>query len=340
MVLVCGILFLLSYVFLQIANAGELDDIKKAIKEKGAKWTAGDTSVSNLPDNEKKLRAGTIISGEEAKGAKALSTVNLPTSWNWCAYNNGNYVTPIKDQGSCGSCWAFGSIAQLESVEEIYYAKPNQNIDLSEQYLVSCVKCTGCRGCGGCNGCDMVSAYNFLVNKGTTDEINDQYLATKSSCPKKVTITAKLSRWDPVLQDVGQLKAAVYNHPITVAFNVYNDFFSYTGGIYSHVSGALAGGHAVCIVGWDDSSSCFIVKNSWGTGWGEDSFGITHWDSSTPPNIINGGYFRIAYSQITNEVSFGRAAGNFALVGTSPAPPNTANPEKTVSFWGTIKNTY
>ena len=320
-VLICGILFLLSYVFLQIASAAELDDVKKAIKDKGAKWTAGDTSVSGLPDNEKKLRTGTVLSGEEAKGAKVLATATLPASWDWRAYG---MVTPIKDQGGCGSCWAFGSIAQLESVEEIYNNKPYSNMDLSEQYLVSCVKCTGCTNCGGCNGCDMYSAYNFLKNTGTTDEKSSPYRASNSSCPnpKKIKITAKLSQWGPVAQDADQLKAAVSLHPITVAFSVYNDFYYYTGGVYTHVSGALVGGHAVCIVGWDDSNSCFIVKNSWGTSWGLS------------------GYFNIAYTQVTNEVSFGRAAGNFALVSALPAPPITANSEKVVTFWGDIKSTY
>jgi len=327
-VLICGILFLLSYVFLQIANAAELDDIKKAIKDKGAKWTAGDTSVSGLPDNEKKLRTGTVLSGEAVKGAKVLATTTL-SSYDWRGYG---MVTSIKDQGSCGSCWAFGSIAQLESLKLM----AGVTLDLSEQYLVSCVKCTGCIGCGGCNGCDMVSAYNFLKNTGTTDEKSFPYTARNSLCPNpkktKIAITAKLSQWDSVTQSIDQLKAAVSSHPITVAFSVYNDFFSYMSGVYTHVSGALAGGHAVCIVGWKDindtygnvdpSSSYFIVKNSWGTGWGMS------------------GYFNIAYSQVTNDVSFGRAAGNFALVSASPAPPITANSEKVVTFWGNIKSTY
>lgn len=343
-VLICGILFLLSYVFLQIANAGELDDVKKAIKDKGAKWTAGDTSVSNLPDNEKKLRAGAIISGEGAKGAKALATATVPSSWDWRAYNGsalpkGNYVTPIKDQGSCGSCWAFGSIAQLESVEEIYNKTPyskKSTIDLSEQYLVSCVNCTPCPptvpNCGGCNGCYVTSAYDFLVSKGTTNENSYRYCACDSSCPtKNITITAKLSQWALVAQDIDQLKAAVYLHPITVGFYVYNDFFSYKSGVYEHITtgDTLVGGHVVCIVGWDDTApysngyGCFIVKNSWGTGWGES------------------GYFRIAYSQVTDPlVLFGRVAGNFALAGALPAPPITANLEKVVTLWGNIKSTY
>jgi hypothetical protein len=57
--------------------------------------------------------------------------------------------------------------------------------------------------------------------------------------------------------------------PVITAFDVYSDFFSYHGGVYSYVSGEKQGGHAVLIVGWNDLDSAFIVKNSWGTGWGE-----------------------------------------------------------------------
>jgi len=334
-VLVCGVLFLLSYVFLQIASAGELDDVKKAIEKKGANWTADDTSVSNLPNSEKKLRTGAILSDEAIKASpgKTLPVSGLPIRFDW---RTSGMVTSVKNQGSCGSCWAFGTIAQLESVIEIYNNRPNQNIDLSEQYLVSCVDCTpSCPSgitCGGCNGCYVPNSYNFLVNIGTTDENSDPYQAVNGTCPgSSPPIVAKLSRWDPVTQSADQLKAAVSLHPITVAFDVYNDFYYYKGGVYEHVTGNLVGGHAVCIVGWDDNppkykgkaqKPCFIVKNSWGTNWGE------------------GGFFKIAYTQVTNEVNFGRAAGNFALSGLLPAPPITANHAAAVTLWGSIKSSY
>ena len=69
--------------------------------------------------------------------------------------------------------------------------------------------------------------------------------------------------------------------------DVYTDFYSYIGGIYKYVTGKLEGGHAILIVGYDDASQYFIVKNSWGDGWGES------------------GYFRIAYSELSRPVYFG-----------------------------------
>lgn len=84
---------------------------------------------------------------------------------------------------------------------------------------------------------------------------------------------------------VAALKAAVYNRgPVNVGYMVYEDFSSYRSGVYEYTWGKAQGGHGVVIVGYDDTKQCFIVKNSWGTGWGEN------------------GYFRIAYSQVNNEV--------------------------------------
>jgi hypothetical protein len=76
--------------------------------------------------------------------------------------------------------------------------------------------------------------------------------------------------------------------------NVYDDFMYYSGGVYSHVSGKLDGGHAIEIVGYDDTNQCFIVKNSWGTGWGESGFFQINYDQVTDPNV-QFGYFTIAY---------------------------------------------
>ena len=104
---------------------------------------------------------------------------------------------------------------------------------------------------------------------------------------------AGIERWSFVRQTVDALKAAVYENPIAVGYNIYSDFLYYESGVYEYVFGRFVGGHAVLIVGWDDAEECFIVKNSWGENWGED------------------GYFRIAYSQVTNQVQFGLQAIDF-----------------------------
>jgi C1A family cysteine protease len=87
---------------------------------------------------------------------------------------------------------------------------------------------------------------------------------------------------------VNAIKNALNTHgPLVTTMDVYDDFFAYDGGVYSYASGPYAGGHAILIVGYDDPGEYFIVKNSWGIGWGE------------------AGFFRIAYSEIDSPVYFG-----------------------------------
>jgi len=91
-----------------------------------------------------------------------------------------------------------------------------------------------------------------------------------------------------VSTDVTSLKEACQQYgPLATTMIVYDDFDYYTGGVYSYAYGAAEGGHAVLIVGWDDPSQSFYVKNSWGTGWGE------------------AGYFQIAYTEVGGATQFG-----------------------------------
>jgi len=328
MILVFITMFLLLCCFLQLANASDLEKVKKAIKKKGAKWEAGETSISRLPEYERELRLGAILDdemlleGKPDKSAKPNGT-RLPKEFDWRDKDGQNWVTPVRDQGGCGSCWAFGSIAQLESVKMIAEGTPDPDLDLSEQYIVSCDSINY-----GCSGGYMYPAYDFLRDTGTPDEECYRYLARdadtgalcKDACldPPLVTI----NNWSRVALNVDALKAAVYEHPITVAFWVYKDFFYYTGGVYKYAWGELRGGHAVCVVGWNSKGKYFICKNSWGTGWGES------------------GYFNIAYSEVTNEMRFGMQAGNFDMSAPSLAPPRESRPETLVTVWGEIKNSH
>ena len=101
--------------------------------------------------------------------------------------------------------------------------------------------------------------------------------------------------------------------PLVTTFSVYADFFSYIGGIYSYASGAYQGGHAVLIVGYDDVNQYFIVKNSWGSGWGE------------------AGYFKIAYSQLASPVYFG--GSTLTYYGSLSAPAITVTKPSGGTSW-------
>ena len=212
---------------------------------------------------------------------------NLPASFDW---RDQNAVTPVKDQGDCGSCWAFASIAALESLAIIETGASAP--DYSEQFPVSYNLSNQ-----GCDGGQLTTVANFYKRIGTVSDVCLPYREDDSKFPFPCSDwrddVAGISGWSSVRRTVDALKAAVYENPIAVGFTLYSDFLFYESGVYEYVSGRVAGGHAVLIVGWDDAEQCFIVKNSWGKDWGED------------------GYFRIAYSQVTNQVQFGTQAVDF-----------------------------
>jgi C1A family cysteine protease len=289
--------------FNALAYGSELDGIKQAIKEKKAKWEAGETSVSALPLEKRHLRARLIkptLKGDETFVSAEAPSTTVPLGLDWRNYNGKNFVTPVRNQGNCGSCWAFATTAGLESYVLIAENLAGLDENFSEQILVSCTTF------GSCSGGMIDIASNYLRSTGLPLETSYPYTASDASCSPASSSwqlnTYKIDNWAYVTTDaptVNALKNAlnVYG-PLVATMNVYADFFSYVSGVYSYTTGAFAGGHAVLIVGYDDIEQCFTVKNSWGTGWGE------------------GGFFRIAYSQLNNQVQFGDFSIAYQLGGT------------------------
>ncbi len=274
------------------AMAGEVDQIRASIKEKGAKWLAGETSVSKLSPDSRKLRVKLKkphLKEYEVPLVTAPRRAIIPTSLDWRDYNGHNYVTPVRDQGSCGSCWAFATTAALESGSLIQDNSTAQDRNLAEQILVSC------SGAGDCGGGYINGASDYLRDYGLPTESCYPYAGVNgqcgSACYDYQVNTYFIQAWDYVATTspaVDDLKNALLAYgPLVSTMDVYTDFFYYKSGIYSYAWGKYEGGHAILIVGYDDASQCFIAKNSWGNAWGE------------------GGFFQIAYSQANNSVHFG-----------------------------------
>ena len=184
--------------------------------------------------------------------------------------------------------------------------KPGTDIDLSEQVLVSC------SGTGSCGGGRLSAA--FLKKTGLPLESAYPYTATNGDCsaaaPGWQGSAYKIGNWGSVPQDLESIKAALVNYgPLPIAMMVYEDFMYYKTGVYSYTTGKKLGGHAVLLVGYDDAGQYFIVKNSWDSGWGEK------------------GFFRIAYSQLENEVSFGLSAIAYYDSKADGFPASGFNPE-------------
>jgi hypothetical protein len=295
--------------------AAPLDEIRAAIKQKGGRWVASETAVSVLPDHEKRLRVG--LMKHTATGTERLLSLQppitgSPVSVDW---RNGNYVTAVKDQGNCGSCWAFATTAALESYVLINDG-PLPPEDLAEEILVSCSTA------GSCSGGYIDRASDFIRVTGLPTETYFPYTATSSddSCTNAhqgwQSDTYRTASWSYVTitpASVDAIKTALSIHgPLVTTMDVYYDFFSYRTGVYEYATGTYQGGHAILIVGYTDDPSIhgggyFTAKNSWGTGWGES------------------GYFNIAYSQIGSPVYFGEwtiAYEQPAPAPTIPAPPS------------------
>jgi hypothetical protein len=337
----CAMVFFTSTSF-----AGHLDDVRAAIKAKGAKWEAGETSMSRLSDSAKKKRLGLIklsATGNEPMlstsspnspsydSSKITTTATLPTGLNW---KDLGYVTPIRDQGDCGSCWAFATTAALES----YNIKWNNfSDDRAEEILLSC------SGAGNCSqGGYIDAASDYIINTGLPPESYFPYteIGTDDRCSNAksgwTSYLSKIASWSFVnttTVSVSDIKTALYNYgPLVTTFDVYADFYDYLSGVYQYSYGSYQGGHAVLIVGYQDDTSdpsfgggYFIVKNSWGQDWGED------------------GYFKIAYSEIDAPINFGQWTIAYEPPLVVPAAPTgliaTATSSSSISLTWTDNST-
>jgi len=280
----------------------EIDEINAAIAREGAEWVAGETSFLRLSHAERQSRLGFLPMDipEEKFIAQYFSPKALPSHLDW-RDNSGNYVTPIRDQKSCGSCWAFATTAALESATLITLGTPGVDINLAEQILVSC------SGAGDCGGGYPSYASDYFQSTGLPLESCYAYTGTNGNCGNACSnwqsSTYKIVDWWGVTKSVDALKNALYTYgPLVTTMDVYEDFFSYSAGVYSYAWGNYAGGHAILLVGYDDAGQYFICKNSWGTWWGES------------------GYFRIAYSQLNSVVNFGA----YTIAYDDAIPPDTA----------------
>lgn len=198
------------------------------------------------------------------RGLPELQLVVIPRptmrQWDW---RKAGKVTPVRNQGACGSCWAF---ATLGAFEGSYAIRNKSLVDSSEQDILNC------SGKGTCKGGWW--AFDYVVGTGVASEAGYPYTHTDSPCKKNTGHPFRGIAWGYVgssnkVPSVSQLKSALCTYgPLTVAVRVTTGFQAYTGGVFSEKdTGSI--NHGVTMVGWDDSKGAWLIKNSWGTGWGE-----------------------------------------------------------------------
>jgi len=171
-------------------------------------------------------------------------------------------VSAVKDQGQCGSCWAFSTTGSLESVAAI---KGSGLGSFSEQQLVDC---SSSYGNMGCNGGLMDYAFQYVIAKGITTEAKYPYKAVDQTC-KTQGGTFKISKYTDVASgNCNSLKTAVAGQPVAIGVDA-EEWQFYSGGVFNNCGSQLD--HGVLAVGYQ-GTSYWIVKNSWGGSWGEQGY--------------------------------------------------------------------
>jgi cathepsin L len=243
-------------------------------------WRRGLNHMSDWTDAERKRVRGYRYRGENRAGQEFMPTADassLPTSVDW---RTKGVVTPVKDQGHCGSCWAFASTAVIESHLAI---DTGILAELSPQELVSCApNYNDCGGFGGCDGSIAELAYQYVQENGLASPYSFPYVSwlgdTNGSCavspPTRLTPVANLTGFVklPANNDVAIAQAVATVGPLAV--NVAAEPWSdYESGVFDGCATSGIGtdiDHVVVLVGYDSES--WIIRNSWTPLWGESGY--------------------------------------------------------------------
>jgi C1A family cysteine protease len=194
---------------------------------------------------------------------------SLPSSVDWVS---AGAVTPVKDQGQCGSCWAFSTTGALEGA---YKVAGNSLTSLSEEHLVQCDTVDQ-----GCNGGLMDNAFTFVKNNGIATESSYPYTSgsgTIGTCQKTTSAVTITGYTDVTSGDENALQSAVAQQPVSIAIEADRSAFQlYSSGVLDSILCGKQLDHGVLVVGYgtDDSSGkdYWKVKNSWGASWGESGY--------------------------------------------------------------------
>jgi len=263
---------------------GEEDATRKAVFEdnvatieaenaKGNKYTLGVNQFAHLTIEEFKAqytggKGGSVISSDDAYlGELEIGEIASDVDWS----TNAAVVNPVKDQGQCGSCWAFSAVGTVESAYALAAGKLGS---YAEQQLVDC-DTTG--GSEGCNGGFNQYGISYIGSTGIAAESSYPYTATDGSCRassvSKALAAGSVAGYKGVGKNNAALQSALNGAPISVTVDADNSWQLYRSGVLSKSCGIFGQtDHAVIAVGYDTSADTFKIRNSWGASWGEAGY--------------------------------------------------------------------
>ena len=316
-----------------------LEEIRTKIEHNGYSFTVDHNWVFDMPQEEKERffsrsmpvfpRAAGV--SEETGPLRRYLDRQLPSSFDWRKHNGHSYIGPIRDQGDCGSCYAFAACAAAEGTYNWADGLYDTNcVDFSESYIIWCL--------GrlleynshflGCEGADYdYYELEALTVKGVTSESDFPYTTSDpGSCTHWEKPTTTFQSWHRIgCNDIEAIKTAIMTYGVVDAAVYVEDVFQgYSSGIYEDSNTSCFSdpcyytptNHAIALVGWDDNppeggGGCWILRNSWGTAWGEEGYMRIRYNSAyvaceavyliyaLAPTITTGTATSMAYTSAT-----------------------------------------
>ncbi|MDR6291165.1 MULTISPECIES: C1 family peptidase [Inquilinus] len=277
-----------------LADRQDLDQLRKMGRERGWTFQVGYTSAFTRPiaevattaipenflglaaaQNELAAQANDVVD-ESAR----LAGVNVATYLKSCRpdlarfnWRDDGDMGAVRNQGGCGSCWAFSAAATYEGA---YGIRNGQLVDVAEQHILDCAKADG-QIAGTCSGGWYYPVFKWLMSKGAGSEADAPYLGHVGSCRPELQSRYRAISWGFVTDrtDIplnSELKDALCRYgPLSVAMEATPAFKAYVGGVFNEGSNGRIN-HAVNLVGWDDTKNAWLVRNSWDTRWGDNGY--------------------------------------------------------------------
>ena len=275
-----------------------IETLNANLEARNIPWRAGETSVSKLSYEEKKnLFGGTIpnLNGFEyyiggifvmpgyqpessAQTQEAEPKASVPSSWDWRNKDGKNWMTPVKNQGSCGACWVFASLSVLEAYINIQF---NQllNFDLSEQDVISCYN----NGNGCLSGGHTWWAFDYIHKCGVVTESCFPYIEANGKCADKCnspneTIKVSYTQFNHLLNGKNALKKKILESPLTFCIKPWQHAMTLVGykTIQSGDKVYTSSSDSDYVTIDDDNSligeTAWLLKNSWGTDFGDQGY--------------------------------------------------------------------